>query len=191
MWKHVCVCSKEFEENSDSYCSFYFAPNDNRAVNISRPRRKNIAKVSHFQTAITSRFGRATLSFKEGDKSLLRMCPAFVYRGLHHPRSQGLTADTALPKAQPRTQGLPARFFKYGRQSGRGPGKRWSRVRQILQDSWSISLRAGFMEIKTGGDEKFTNIIYILLFFVVIFLFNMLRLYIRRTYINLLSYRII
>ena len=55
---------------------------------------------------------------------------------------------------QPRTQGLPARFFKYGRQSGRGPGKRWSRVRQILQDSWSISLRAGFMEIKTGGRRK-------------------------------------
>ena len=33
------------------------------AVN-SRPRRKNIAKVPHFQTAITSQFRRATLSFK-------------------------------------------------------------------------------------------------------------------------------
>ena len=36
----------------------------------------------------------------------------------------------------------------------RSPGKRWSRVRQILQDSWSISLRAGFMEINTGGRRK-------------------------------------
>ena len=36
----------------------------------------------------------------------------------------------------------------------RSPGKRWSRVRQILQDSWSISLRSGFMEIKTGGRRK-------------------------------------
>jgi hypothetical protein len=63
MWKHVYVSSKEFEENSDSYCSFYFAPNDNRAVN-SRHRRKNITKIPHFQTAITSQFRRATLSFK-------------------------------------------------------------------------------------------------------------------------------
>ena len=24
--KHACICSKKFEENSDLYCSFYFAP---------------------------------------------------------------------------------------------------------------------------------------------------------------------
>ena len=70
------------------------------------------------------------------------------------PRSQALPGNEVALCSQPRTQGLPARFFKYGRQSGRGPGKRWSRVRQILQDSWSISLRAGFMEIKTGGRRK-------------------------------------
>ena len=35
-----------------------------------------------------------------------------------------------------------------------GPGKRWSRVRQILQESWSISPRAGFVEIMTGGKGK-------------------------------------
>jgi hypothetical protein len=75
MWKHVCACSKEFEENSDSYCSFYLAPNDNRAVN-SRHRRKNIAKVPHFQIAITSQFRRATLSFKDAVQSVCkqRLC---------------------------------------------------------------------------------------------------------------------
>jgi hypothetical protein len=67
----------------------------------------------------------------------------------------------------------------------RSPGKRRSRVRQILQDSWSISLRAGFMKIKTGGTTKSSRmelelprIIYILLFFVVIFLFSIYFVYI-------------
>ena len=44
----------------------------------------------------------------------------------------------------------------------------------VLQDSWSISLRAGFMKIKTAGQRmelELPRIIYILLFFVVIFLF--------------------
>ena len=53
---------------------------------------------------------------------------------------------------QPRTQGLL--FLRRGEE---GPGKRWSRDRQILQDSWSISLRAGFMKIKTGGRRKFAK----------------------------------
>ena len=39
-------------------------------------------------------------------------------------------------------------------QRGEGPGKLWSRVRQILQKSWSICLRAGFLEINTGGAIK-------------------------------------
>jgi hypothetical protein len=40
-----------------------FVPNDNRAVNY-RNRQNNIAKVPHFQTAITLQFRRGTLSFK-------------------------------------------------------------------------------------------------------------------------------
>ena len=50
---------------------------------------------------------------------------------------------------QPRTQGLLC--TRLGKE---GPGKRWSRVRQILQESWSISPRAGFVEIMTGGEGK-------------------------------------
>ena len=53
---------------------------------------------------------------------------------------------------QPRTQGLLC--TRLGKE---GPGKCWSRVRQILQESWSISPRAGFVEIMTGGKEKFAK----------------------------------
>ena len=62
-------------------------------------------------------------------------------------------------------------------QRGEGPGKLWSRVRQILQKSWSICLRAGFLEINTGGAIKssrqddgglLAQVTYILLVFTVI-----------------------
>ena len=47
----------------------------------------------------------------------------------------------------PRTQG----FLNEDFQSGEGPGKLWSLFRLILQELWSMSLRAGFLEIKIGG----------------------------------------
>ena len=69
------------------------------------------------------------------------------------------------------------------------PNSKWS----SLQDSWSISLRAGFMEIKTGGRRKVHewNLncrgLFIFFYFLLLsfFLFNILRLYITSNVHNL------
>ena len=59
---------------------------------------------------------------------------------------------------QPRTQGLPARFFNIAAKAGDALVNAGQLSGKILQESWSISLRVGFMEIKTGGATKSSGI---------------------------------